>query len=75
MFLKLLHLVSLKFFPEDAGIVVDIVFEDGLSLLQVESQEPIRIFHRHLTLIALHGSILDQIGQAMGHILECFRVR
>ena len=52
--LRCLHLLA-----KNAGIVMDVVLEDGLALLQINGHEAISVFHRHLFGVRLHGSVFD----------------
>lgn len=74
MLLVFLHFVGLEFFAEDACVVHNVVLEDGLALLQIHRQEPVRVIRHHLVLIALHWSALDQVVKVERLILECFGV-
>ena len=60
--------------PQYTCIVLDIIFENRLSFLQVQRHESICILHGHLLIEGVHGSVLDQIGHAFGKVLKSFRI-
>ena len=69
---SLLELRSLEFFAQNAGIIVDKVLEDRLSLVEIKRHESVSIFHCHLRVERMHWSIFDQMSHAIRQVLESF---
>lgn len=72
LFFGLLELRCLEFFAQNAGIIVDKVLEDRLSLVKIECHESVGIFHRHLRVECMHWSIFYQLSHAIRQVLESF---
>ena len=69
--LILSQLACLVLFAQNARIVVDIVLEYGLSFLQIERHESVRILQCHLRIECLHWSVLNQSCHAIWIVLHC----
>ena len=63
--LILSQLACLVLFAQNARIVVNIVFEYGLSFLQIERHKSVRILQCHLLIECLHWSVLNQSCHAI----------